>query len=92
MRRVIGLIVLSLLLTACAHGPQTDMHDTKSWGNYKCQAAGDGKTYEGWSTTKAAARRNAMAICSERASNCQLVTCNDALPSEDAMPAASDVN
>jgi hypothetical protein len=81
VRFIISLIALTAVLSGCV--TKTDVHDADpaDWGNHKCVAHGiNGQTYVGWATGESTARRNAIAICSERTSDCQLDYCSNEPP------------
>jgi uncharacterized lipoprotein YajG len=86
MKKLIGIIALSVLLAACAAN-RTDKHDTNpmNWGNYKCSSQGaSGRAYVGWATDESTARSHSLAICQERSNNCQIVDChNDVVDPEE---------
>ena len=77
MRQIFLLAVLALGLSACATKTDTRNSDPAKWGNYKCVTQAGNRSFQGWSTNKSDAKRNSMAICEERATDCRFVSCND---------------
>ena len=78
MKSIISLIALTVILSGCV--AKTDKHDVDpaDWGNHKCVAHGsNSQTYVGWATDDSSARRNAIAICSERTTDCQIDYCSN---------------
>lgn len=83
LRQFILSAVIALLVSGCAVSNVGGSGDTnpRSWGNYKCDAspATGGRSYTGWATGLARAKKNALSICSDQthAINCVINSCRN---------------
>lgn len=76
----------ALLLSACGAKKPSLYSNPAQWGNYKCMVhSEDGRSFVGWSVSRARARSNALTICKDQTgeSACQLDACNNAVIEKD---------